>query len=232
MTDKATPSLRQRCDTALQSLPDAAYKTMLAALFDDLLGLAAQAAPTDAYERTTQPSLATDYEAHQKNGLAWAVNSWMLEVKNRPLINVHRRTLDDTWRQVIRYFGGNPDSLIGPSHDALMDAEPKRNGRPISWGEEAAQPPQAPVVQAVQPEYCTACDSNQKCPDCPRCASSGATTADVRMLTDAEQTAIIDMHNTGRAQGDHECVEDIQRKFCAVNAGKRIPADGVIGSAA
>ena len=48
MTDKATPSLRQRCDTALQSLPDAAYKTMLAALFDDLLGLAAQAAPTEA----------------------------------------------------------------------------------------------------------------------------------------------------------------------------------------
>ena len=47
MTDKATPSLRQRCDTALQSLPDAAYKTMLAALFDDLLGLAAQAAPTE-----------------------------------------------------------------------------------------------------------------------------------------------------------------------------------------
>ena len=48
MTDKATTSLRQRCDTALQSLPDAAYKTMLAALFDDLLGLAAQAAPTEA----------------------------------------------------------------------------------------------------------------------------------------------------------------------------------------
>lgn len=69
---------------------------------------------------------ATDYEAHQKNGLAWAVNCWNQEVKNRPLINVHRRTLDDTWRQVIRYFGGNPDNLIGPSHDALMVAEPKR----------------------------------------------------------------------------------------------------------
>ena len=63
---------------------------------------------------------------------------------------------------------------------------------------------------------------------CAMRASSGAAQA-VRMLTDAEQTAIIDMHNTGRAQGDHECVEDIQRKFCAVNAGKRIPADGVIG---
>lgn len=69
--------------------------------------LAAQAAPTD-------------YEAHQKNGLAWAVDCWAQEVKNRPLINAHRRTLDDTWRQVIRYFGGDPEKLIGPSHDALM----------------------------------------------------------------------------------------------------------------
>ena len=51
MTDKATPTLRQRCDTALQSLPDAPYKTMLAVLFDDMTAeverLAAQAAPTE-----------------------------------------------------------------------------------------------------------------------------------------------------------------------------------------
>lgn len=58
-----------------------------------------------------------------------------------------------------------------------------------------------------------------------------ATTQAVRMLTDAEQTAIIDMHSTGRAQGDHECAEDIQRKFAEVN-GLRIPADGKIGDAA
>ena len=48
--DKATPTLRQRCDTALQSLPDAPYRAMLAALFDEMLAeverLAAQAAPT------------------------------------------------------------------------------------------------------------------------------------------------------------------------------------------
>ena len=113
MTDKATPSLRQRCDTALQSLPDAPYKTMLAVLFDD------------------------------------------------------------------------------------MTAEVERL---------AAQSAQAPA-QAVQ--------------EAPA----------VRMLTDAEQTAIIDMHNTGRAQGDHECAEDIQHKFAEVN-GLRIPADGKIGSAA
>ena len=50
MTDKATTTLRQRCDTALQSLPDAPYRAMLAALFDEMLAeverLAAQAAPT------------------------------------------------------------------------------------------------------------------------------------------------------------------------------------------
>ncbi len=60
-------------------------------------------------------------------------------------------------------------------------------------------------------------------------ASSGATPADVRMLTADEQNAIIDMHNTGRAQGDHECAEAIQRAAFRVNAGKRIPADGKIG---
>lgn len=52
--------------------------------------------------------------------LEWAVYRWRDEVEHRPLINVHRRTLDDTWRQVIRYAGGNPDELIGPSHDSLL----------------------------------------------------------------------------------------------------------------
>jgi len=72
--------------------------------------------------------------------------------------------------------------------------------------EAAAQPSQAPVVQAVQP------------------------TQAVRMLTDDEQAAIIDMHSTGRAQGDHECAEAIQRKFCEVNK-LPAPSDGEIGGA-
>jgi len=67
----------------------------------------------------------TDYEAHQKNGLAWAVAQWNNCVKNRPLVNIHRRSFDDTWRQVIRYFGGDPDELVGPSHDALLAASPQ-----------------------------------------------------------------------------------------------------------
>lgn len=57
--------------------------------------------------------------------LSWAVDRWLAEVSNRPLVNKNRRTLDDTWRQVIRFAGGDPDELIGPSHDALLAAYPQ-----------------------------------------------------------------------------------------------------------
>jgi hypothetical protein len=55
--------------------------------------------------------------------LQWAVSRWEAEVKNRPLVNVHRRTLDETWRQVIRHFGGEPTGLVGPSHAELIARE-------------------------------------------------------------------------------------------------------------
>lgn len=59
MTDKATPTLRQRCDTALQCLPDAPYKTMLAVLFDDMTAeverLAAQSAPAETSAVVSAP---------------------------------------------------------------------------------------------------------------------------------------------------------------------------------
>lgn len=58
--------------------------------------------------------------AAQEALLDWAVSKWNDEVANRPLVNIHRRSLDDTWRQVIRYAGGDPDALVGPSHDALL----------------------------------------------------------------------------------------------------------------
>jgi hypothetical protein len=54
--------------------------------------------------------------------LEWAVFKWNDEVKNRPLVNIHRRSLDDAWRQVIRWAGGDPISLVGPSHDQLLAA--------------------------------------------------------------------------------------------------------------
>lgn len=70
-------------------------------------------------------------QSFNANGLAWAVSCWQAEVKNRPLVNVHRRTLDDTWRQVIRYFGGDPDKLVGPSHDVqLMQQQEARAWKP------------------------------------------------------------------------------------------------------
>ena len=52
--------------------------------------------------------------------LSWACQRWREEVQDRPLVNVHRRTLDDTWRQVIRFAGGDPDAHIGPTHDELL----------------------------------------------------------------------------------------------------------------
>lgn len=49
----------------------------------------------------------------------WAAEQWQREVKNRPISNIHRRVLDDTWRQVIRHHGGDDVFLCGPKHDDL-----------------------------------------------------------------------------------------------------------------
>src|SRR5271169_5458805 len=53
--------------------------------------------------------------------LTWAVSRWNAEVADRPLRNIHRRALDDIWRQVIRFAGRDPIALLGPSHDDLLD---------------------------------------------------------------------------------------------------------------
>ncbi len=52
----------------------------------------------------------------------WAVNGWRSEVQFRPMVNVHRRTLDDCWRQVMRYAGLDPVEAVGPAHDDLLAA--------------------------------------------------------------------------------------------------------------
>jgi hypothetical protein len=52
----------------------------------------------------------------------WAAEQWQREVANRPMFNEHRRTLDDTWRQVIRHHGGDDVFLCGPTHDDLAAA--------------------------------------------------------------------------------------------------------------
>ena len=61
-------------------------------------------------------------DSFNKNGLAWAVSVWERAVKYCPMVNVQRRAMDSILRETIRYFGGDPDKLIGPSHDALRDA--------------------------------------------------------------------------------------------------------------
>lgn len=59
--------------------------------------------------------------AFNNDHLAWACERWRREVAHRPLRNVHRRTLDDTWRQVIRRLGGDPNILLPMAdHDSLV----------------------------------------------------------------------------------------------------------------
>jgi hypothetical protein len=60
--------------------------------------------------------------------LGWAIERWTDEVANRPLINVRRRTLDSTWRQVIRYAGGDDVLLVGPRHDDLVASNQSQGG--------------------------------------------------------------------------------------------------------
>lgn len=49
----------------------------------------------------------------------WAVACWREQVEHRSLANDYRRTLDTVWRQVLRFAGGSPDEVLGPSHDEL-----------------------------------------------------------------------------------------------------------------
>lgn len=44
--------------------------------------------------------------------LLWALERWIAEVKNRTDANIHKKTLDSTWRQVIIHHGGDPAFLI------------------------------------------------------------------------------------------------------------------------
>lgn len=56
-----------------------------------------------------------------KDNLDWAVGRWKGEVLERPMSNIYRRVLDDTWRQVIRRFGGNDRELLPLApHDELL----------------------------------------------------------------------------------------------------------------
>jgi hypothetical protein len=49
----------------------------------------------------------------------WVCERWHAEVANRPMVNVHRRSLDDTWRQILRHLGVDDRARLGPTHDEL-----------------------------------------------------------------------------------------------------------------
>lgn len=83
--------------------------------------LAAKPAVKDDETVVEAPQAIRDQE------IQWAVERWRAEVENRPLVNVHRRSLDGTWRQMIRHFGGDPEALCGPSHDDLLAAKDGRH---------------------------------------------------------------------------------------------------------
>ncbi|WP_236234482.1 hypothetical protein, partial [Pseudomonas tohonis] len=67
-----------------------------------------------------------------KELLEWAVERWHEEVSQRPLANVHRRTLDDTWRQIITKLGGDHGLLCGPRHDALLSTRQAEEDEPCA----------------------------------------------------------------------------------------------------
>jgi len=197
MTDKATPTLRQRCDTALQSLPDAPYKTMLAVLFDDMTAeierLAAQSAPTEPPQ---------EFESAQGRALAsaWAEGwaqcrdaEYVGEEAESEAFNQSATLAQCLHADQTRFQGGLSNDELRRAWSAKLPNVIPTDEQLTAFAlgiEAAAQPSQAPVVLAVQPEYCTACDmtsnDKQRCEDCPRRASSGATTQAVRMLTPRE----------------------------------------------
>lgn len=64
----------------------------------------------------------------------WAVSRWRAEVQHRPLLNKHRRALDDCWRQVMIYAGIDPDAAVGLSHDTMLAAGSAEMARRDSLG--------------------------------------------------------------------------------------------------
>lgn len=58
-------------------------------------------------------SKALEEGVSHKDVLRWAVSRWYAEVYEYALQNATRCTLDDTWRKVIRYLGGDDTVLCG-----------------------------------------------------------------------------------------------------------------------
>lgn len=75
---------------------------------------------------TTQAQAYADARANEKVDelITWAVGKWFEQVANRPMTNIHRRSLDDTWRLILKHLGADDVALLGLDHDSLL--EPKQ----------------------------------------------------------------------------------------------------------
>jgi hypothetical protein len=82
--------------------------------FDEMI----DALPEPTTPVPEQPATADDAVSRQQL-IDWVVICWNAEVKNRPMVNVHRRSLDDAWRQMLRHLGVDDRARLGPTHDEL-----------------------------------------------------------------------------------------------------------------
>jgi len=98
------------------------------------------------YEHPAQPSepLQNHTDMYQAmDAVEWAVGKWVAEVQNRPLVNVHRRSLDDTWRTVIRHFGGDDSKLLPlKRHDDLWMADRENSRANVSTAQPSEPTPE------------------------------------------------------------------------------------------
>jgi hypothetical protein len=151
---------------------------------------------------TAQPT--TDALPNTLPLLEWATERWYDEVSNRPLVNKNRRTLDDTWRQVIRYAGGNPDELLGQSHDAEIESMRANTGA-HGIGE------QLPTAQPVQPAPVSAEDALPEL----RIESDDETT-EFYFAGRHVGTATYDEHGSAGTRG----MKELAQAMCAALAAK------------
>lgn len=174
--------------------------------------LAAQAAPTaDRWHDATLPP-----EIEQRLA-PWLTNGAALHPATVNLVVRFARALSKKLAAAETKYGYS-DGWLSPDwmdecRSKLMEHIAKGDPRDVAaycaflWHHGAstavAQPSQAPVVQAVQ-----------------------ATQA-VRMLTREELNDVALSDQVGWEPGEY--IEAVQRKFCAVNAGRAIPPDGKIG---
>lgn len=75
----------------------------------------------------------------------WAAERWHAEVKHRPMINIHRRTLDTTWRQVLRHLGVDDRARLGPTHDDLRAEITTKEWERMNGAALASSPSSAPA---------------------------------------------------------------------------------------